>query len=519
MGDIDVPNQGWRIIQRLQQDGAADKGFGERSWAVFEDGSDHPMAGLLEAGDQGKVTVSFGGVLMRLLENGKRDKSFGNRGRAPTGTSGLIQRNNLNLRLGDGVITQDHIYLAGSATHSRRSGGRWSVVIRLNLDGMPDPTFSNDGLAARKIGPFVKFSLLERRIGMLSGRLLVDGSGRTIVGATGGAAENLRFTLSRFQGGKGKRLSCDGEPATVQGTPGDDRLAAGAVTVTGPGDDVVNGGGKLICTGGGDDKVESWEAGKVLLGSGDDRFSVNSIGGEVYGEDGNDRIFGRNMLADGGAGDDLIDTTRPRDPDWSVNDKRLIGGPGRDRLISGRGKDRLYGGPGPDVLRSGLEEDSLFGGPGNDSLFGEEAADLLVGGPGMDRLDGGPAGPDYRRYWANNRRVRGLIEVLPDRIGRVNLKFKTTCSVRGGSPRKYWESSYVLSEGMKIRNGRFGGSFDFDTGYGYAGDERTSGTVTSKWITVTIHRYEDQVESTTCTARNLKLRLKRIRPLEQILRQ
>ena len=518
-GDIDVPNEGWQFIQRLLPDGIPDPVFGEKGWAVFYDEGEYPMAGILQSDLEGRITVSFGGRLMRLLSNGKRDFSFGRRGVARVGLDGLAARNDMSLHLGEGVITGEHIFLAGSATHWRRSGGRSAVVVRLNKDGTPDPRFSNDGIAARKIGPFIKFSLLERRIGLNSGSLLVDQKGRPVVGATGGPAENLRFTLTRFKGGKTKRLTCGGELATVQGTSGDDELVAGRITATGAGDDIIQGGGKRICAGGGDDRVESWQAGTVLLGPGDDFFSANSIGYEIRGGPGNDRILGRNLVADGGSGDDLIDATRPKDSDWYVNEKRLVGGPGKDHLLSNWGKDRLYGGPGPDVLRSGLEEDRLFGGSGDDSLYGEQAADFLIGGPGNDRIDGGSPGPAYHRYWANNRKVRGLLEILPHRIGRENLKFRVSCQEFRGSTFKSWSTSSVIVKNLKIENGRFRGKKIFDSGgFGYDSFEKVSGKVTPRWITVTIEDFEEQVESTTCTARNFKFRLKRIRPLRQIVR-
>jgi predicted extracellular nuclease len=88
---------------------------------------------------------------------------------------------------------------------------------------------------------------------------------------------------------------CLGQPATIVGTRGDDRISG----TSGPDVIVADDGNDRIDAGGGDDVV--------CAGSGDDR---------VDGEDGNDRLFG-------GRGDD-----------------RLDGGSGRDQVDGGPGDDR-----------------------------------------------------------------------------------------------------------------------------------------------------------------------------------
>jgi Ca2+-binding RTX toxin-like protein len=91
----------------------------------------------------------------------------------------------------------------------------------------------------------------------------------------------------------------------------------------------------------------------------------------LYGEGGNDRIFG----------DDY--------------DDRLSGGPGND-LLDANGSldgDSLDGGPGRDMLRGSGKGDSLDGGPDHDHLEGRGGGDSLAGGAGDDYAAGG-RGPD-----------------------------------------------------------------------------------------------------------------------------
>jgi len=139
-------------------------------------------------------------------------------------------------------------------------------------------------------------------------------------------------------------FSCQGEPATIVGTTGDDRIVGTNgrdVIVSLGGADVINGkgGNDLICSGWGPDVV---------------------AGGE-----GTDRIFG-------GPGND-----------------QLTGGAGGDHLAGGPGRDTLIGNTGADTLVGGLGADSLMGGFGNDILRGGFGPDRVVGGDGADSLDGG----------------------------------------------------------------------------------------------------------------------------------
>jgi predicted extracellular nuclease len=138
--------------------------------------------------------------------------------------------------------------------------------------------------------------------------------------------------------------TCNGLPATIVGTAGDD---------------VIYG------TTGSD----------VIVGLGGNDTIYGSNGNDVIcGDAGNDTIFGGN-------GDDTLQ--------GSVGDDVLNGDNGNDTLDSGNGNDNLIGGNGDDVLTAGDGNDLLDGNNGNDVLAGGSGSDSLTGGNGNDQLDGG----------------------------------------------------------------------------------------------------------------------------------
>ncbi|MDH3705604.1 MAG: CAP domain-containing protein [Acidimicrobiia bacterium] len=110
---------------------------------------------------------------------------------------------------------------------------------------------------------------------------------------------------------------CEGEPATIVGTAGNDMLlgTAGPDVIVGlGGNDLINGRGghDLICAGGGDDYITG--------GRGSD---------EVYGQGGDDTV------------------------------------------VSSGGKDFVNGGMGNDVLNGNLGKDQVWGSGGTDVCWGE----------------------------------------------------------------------------------------------------------------------------------------------------
>jgi hypothetical protein len=119
--------------------------------------------------------------------------------------------------------------------------------------------------------------------------------------------------------------SCDGRPATIVGTAGDDSISgtgSNDVVVARGGDDDVwgSGGSDIICGGKGDDRLEG--------AGGDDHLLGNAGEDVLQGDLGDDRLEGgyaRDYL-NGGAGDD-----------------RLAGGRGIDACLQASGRGRLTG--------------------------------------------------------------------------------------------------------------------------------------------------------------------------------
>lgn len=483
-GDVDVPGTGWRWVHALSSDGSSRTGFDQDGWLVIRDQKDHGQTNLVHTDSEGRITVAFGFSLMRLLADGTPDRSFGVEGEVDA--SGQIPvTSGVDPEFGAGTVTADHIVLTGSGALRPRNRGRALVSVRLTADGEPDPTYANDGAALTRIGPAIPYRLIQRRKGYSAGAMLLDDQGRVTVGGTGGQPGNLRFTLTRFLGGTGERLSCGGRPATVQGTAGDDKLIAGAVTAAGPGDDLITGAGGLVCSGAGDDVVRNsrGDAGydlKVLAGPGNDTVELGAGAAFVSGGTGNDRITGWIRRAHGGPGNDVMAGERPGR--FTPSRNTFFGGPGRDVLAGHKGSDRLYGGSGPDLIFGGPGDDRLEGGAGNDGLSGGSGTDVLIGGPGRDRLDPGPAGPDYAWYTAVGPQAEGTLGLLPTKFARGFVKVRTRCWREGRGIYRSW--TRLALRAAKISNGRFSWSHEFETPWGDYGEESFKGRVTPRQVTI-----------------------------------
>lgn len=132
---------------------------------------------------------------------------------------------------------------------------------------------------------------------------------------------------------------------------------------------------------------------------GNDRIYGNAAAQEIYGGTGNDVIWGGQFDSSVGTGT-VGDPIRAITLQASGNDI-LFGDSGSDHLLGGDGNDILDGGSGNDngtILQGGLYfqaglfggsgNDVIYGGSGNDDLFGETNDDQLLGGTGTDRLFG-----------------------------------------------------------------------------------------------------------------------------------
>ena len=160
---------------------------------------------------------------------------------------------------------------------------------------------------------------------------------------------------------------CDGQPATIFGTPGADLLVgtAGADVIHGlAADDTIRGrgGNDTICGGAGQDMIDG--------GNGRDT---------IFGQAGSDTITGGKKAdtIEGNRGADVID-----------------GNGGPDTIEGNGGVDTIRGGSKADTITGGAKGDDLAGNAGPDVIDGNGGPDKIRGGPGDDTCDGGKGAND-----------------------------------------------------------------------------------------------------------------------------
>ncbi len=196
---------------------------------------------------------------------------------------------------------------------------------------------------------------------------------------------------------------CDGKPATIVGTEGDDDLRGtnGDDVIVGlGGDDLIKGrgGNDTLCGKGGRDILIGGPGDDVLWGGKSyDRvgYSLAPTGVTVDMESGVATGWGTDELVSiesvlGSAFDDRLFGTSGRDfLRGGDGDDLLIGRGGPDSLSGDSGNDDLRGNGGQDTLYGWDGDDTLDGGYGNDHIRGFAGDDTLIGGDGDDRLEGG----------------------------------------------------------------------------------------------------------------------------------
>jgi len=373
------------LVARFTADGALDASFSgdgvlrsRYDTAIDEGEVVYPGAARAVLVQQsGRIVVVGREVLIGLQPDGELDPSF-----APRNTGGLapvsdVYHSTIRFIPTEAALdAEDRILLAGHA-------GGGTGVSRFYPDGAHDPRFGGDGVA------YVNLSKTRLESGDLEEAatdLTLAPAGAPAVAGYAYADKQARPALVRFTGGDGRRFRCHGEPAVVQGTPGDDRIRVSGPVVALGGDDEITASG-AVCAGAGDDEVRG--------------------GDVIYGGPGDDRIAGGVWEpAYGGPGDDVMH-------------------PGDDY----ENKNVYFGGSGDDVLGGGRGPDRLFGGPGNDRLFGGRGNDRLVGGPGADEEHGAGGGGVRTIYEGGAEgRLSIRLTVRRHRVSGVALHARLRCS-------------------------------------------------------------------------------------------
>lgn len=172
---------------------------------------------------------------------------------------------------------------------------------------------------------------------------------------------------------------CDGQIATLVGTPGNDSLVGtnGPDVIAGlQGNDTIEGlgGDDVVCGGRGNDVIVGGPGFDTLFGAqgNDVIFSAGGNGetsAQILDDSRGARIFA-------GAGDDVVVGSNRWD--------RMQGGPGNDHLLGYEGNDWMRGGPGADTVVGHLGNDNISGGVGNDWIHADFSDGNVRAGAGND---------------------------------------------------------------------------------------------------------------------------------------
>jgi Ca2+-binding RTX toxin-like protein len=214
----------------------------------------------------------------------------------------------------------------------------------------------------------------------LTGATAINGTGNTLANLiTGNSAANAlsggdgNDTLvagtgnDTLTGGNGNDLmSADGLADTINGGADTDELV---ITVTDNAAvfnfstfSTASGIANTLRTG---VSVTDVETLYIYAGSGNDRMTLGTGGGQLDGNGGNDTLTGAAAI-------DVLN-----------------GGLGNDSISAGAEADILDGGDGNDTISGGVDSDNIVGGIGNDVVNGDDGADFLNGGGDADTMAGG----------------------------------------------------------------------------------------------------------------------------------
>lgn len=276
---------------------------------------------------------------------------------------------------------------------------------------------------------------------------------------------------------------CNGKPATIVGTGGDDTIQGTDgrdVIVAKGGNDRVfaKGGNDTVCGGDGVDRLYGGN-GADWLNGGDDPDAFDNL----YGGAGDDRMsYGRLWAGPGNDvmtwgrlhfehyGPAVVNLTRgvARAPgarhDTVAHINHVHGSSGDDTLIGSSATwEEFWGNDGADVVRGKGGDDYFKGGRGADRMYGGSGYDHFFRTIGKDRIDGGP-GRDLIDWEGNTHGV--TIDVAAGTVGN-GATFTSIGSFDGS------DHDDVMRGGSG--NDHFAGLFGDDTLTGRGGDDRLFG--------------------------------------------
>lgn len=325
---------------------------------------------------------------------------------------------------------------------------------------------------------------------------ILGGKGDDVMGG-GGGADVLRGQAGndniQGQGGNDKLygnggddvLSGDAGNDTLYGHAGNDSAAGkegNDVLYGGDGNDTMDGGAgdDIVYGGAGNDQIWGSDGNDTLKGgTGEDTLdggdgndlldqSTSTAGTLIEGGAGNDTLIGGTTsiensynILKGGAGDDLIDSTKGtgsieggdgNDTIRGSNQRDVIdGGAGNDMIYAGGGStssvhaDHVEGGAGNDTIQGGANNGRLFGGDGNDRLISDKDGDELSGEAGADVFDfallsGAGSEVEIMDFTINEDRLRltqSQADQLRDKMTSDYVQFGPTVTFDDGSIIKF----------------------------------------------------------------------------------
>ena len=220
-------------VLRLNRDGELDTSFGSDGVVTTEVGEGSDVARAIAVDEAGRIVVagSASGALgldfgvVRYQPDGKLDESFGNKGRTIVSFGDDADTAYCLALQSDGKIV-----IGGDSSRSSGQTGLDFGLLRLDVDGKPDPSFGDAGLVSTTVATFSARDSIYALT-------LQDVAGEQRIVAAGGEGD---FTLARFRA-DGTLDQTFGEQGKVTGLFGSTIGAARALSLTAEGDIVVAG--------------------------------------------------------------------------------------------------------------------------------------------------------------------------------------------------------------------------------------------------------------------------------------